>query len=146
MPASLKVLFIFLCIGLGVSLITLPLVWKTGYFLFGFHLIDLWSVLTTFFLGVVAVVLFLVVLLKRLSWAWLYGLGYFIFNIALILSSIFTLEHQLLAQPDFSQLPQVAQSMASAITLVGFILSIGVQVTFLVFIILRRRYFDGEKK
>lgn len=148
LPPSLKVIFIFNAIGLGLSALgffAIAELFRAPTFFFTFPLLG-WPAVIFGLLIVVAKIILLIIFLKRSPWTWGFSIGYFGLLILNGLINLFILKDQISTQADYSELPEFAQNFGFAVGFATAFLMIGMYVTFLTFITLRRGYFQGKSR
>ena len=147
MPTVLKVLFIFICIGLAGSVISLSSVNAKGVFMFGYGITGTVAWLISIFWIAVMVVL-LTSWWNRSAWAWWYGIAYFIVSLINNIIMVFSIDRLLAFSldkmpsiPEISN-PQLFYSLMHSIMIFAFVIALIITIVFIVLFYRTRDYFD----
>jgi len=141
LPTSLKILFVIFGLGVLSSIYSLFSVSEGGYSLFSFELYGLSAILLLLLISIVGSSVILLGFWKRYSWVWKYTLGYLIFMILNGILSMLNLSSKvslIVSQLEIS-IPGFDQILY--IILVGIILSILINLWFLIIVYRNDKYF-----
>ena len=152
LPTSLKVITIFLGIGILSSVYSLFSGSSFGYSLLGFYISGITGLLLIILINILGVLLFLRGIWKRNSWTWKYGISMFSFFIVNGLLSVRTIPQIIKAINiipsqqgiPLETVPLIEPLLTVGIT-IGLIVGTIINIIFLILLYKKRSYFENNR-
>lgn len=150
MPVLLKIVWIFLLIGVVFSIPAVFTAATAGYQICGMNVYGLWAANLMFLVNLLLPIFLLIAMIKRYAWTWIYGVALYLFMIINGLLTIKIIDQ--LVQVVLNQMPEAyldvlpnVEGIAHASIVAGIIWGALIDGFFLVVFIIKRKYFAKPK-
>jgi hypothetical protein len=151
MPVILKIVWIILIVNAFFSLLALGGIYSNGFDFMGFPLYGLYAINVLFLTKIVLPVVIIVGMHQRYRWVWIVAAGYYLMFAINGFASIDLVEETKIKI--FEQMPEIPEGvteelyyqMINWVLVLSFILSALFDLTLMIFILIKRKYFSIVK-